>query len=138
MASIRIPKGWEIPERDATPEDVYLQRRRFMQGLGLLAIGATAACRQSDLMALGSDGEFANAATGEPMYNKGVPEDVLKLFPAKRNEKFKLDRNITPEKIRNVIQKQEAALRQKLGCDRVNFRVVVQDGKVKLKATPVS
>jgi len=46
--------------------------------------------------------------------------------------------NITPEKIRNVIQKQEAALRQKLGCDRVNFRVVVQDGKVKLKATPVS
>jgi sulfoxide reductase catalytic subunit YedY len=99
MANIRIPRGWEIPEREATPEDVYLQRRRFMKGLGLLAIGATAACRQSDLMALGADGQSGESTPEIPLYNKGVPEDVLKLFPATRNEKFKLDRNITPEKI---------------------------------------
>jgi len=30
---------------------------------------------------------------------------------------------------------QEAALRKKLGCDKVDFRVVVESGKVKLKAS---
>ena len=42
--------------------------------------------------------------------------------------------SVTREKLEQVIQKQEAAIRQKLGCDSVKFRVVVQDGKVKLKA----
>jgi hypothetical protein len=42
---------------------------------------------------------------------------------------------LTPEKLAAVVRKQESALREKLGCDRVDFRVVVQDGKVKLKAS---
>jgi len=39
---IKIPKGWEIPERLATPEHIYLNRRRFLTsalasgGIGLL------------------------------------------------------------------------------------------------------
>ena len=41
---------------------------------------------------------------------------------------------VTPEKLRAAIQKQEAAVKEKLGCDRVDFKVVVQGGKVKLKA----
>ena len=44
--------------------------------------------------------------------------------------------NLTREKLDAVVRKQEADLRKKLGCEQVNFRVVVQDGKVKLKATP--
>ncbi len=44
--------------------------------------------------------------------------------------------NLTREKLDAVVRKQEAELRNKLGCEQVNFRVVVQDGKVKLKATP--
>lgn len=35
MANIRIPKGWEIPERDATPKGVYLNRRSLLKSLGL-------------------------------------------------------------------------------------------------------
>lgn len=42
---------------------------------------------------------------------------------------------LTPERLERVIAKQTAAVREKLGCDQVDFRVVVQDGRVKLKAS---
>jgi len=42
---------------------------------------------------------------------------------------------LTPQKLDAVVRKQEAALRKKLGCDKVDFRVVVESGKVKLKAS---
>jgi hypothetical protein len=41
---------------------------------------------------------------------------------------------LTPEKLQAAVARQEAALKKKLGCDHVDFKVVVQDGKVKLKA----
>ena len=41
---------------------------------------------------------------------------------------------ISPAKLKAVLQKQEAAVKKKLGCEHVDFKVVVQDGKVKLKA----
>ncbi|MCP5117676.1 MAG: protein-methionine-sulfoxide reductase catalytic subunit MsrP [bacterium] len=37
---IRIPKGWEIPESEATPEDVYLNRRRLLKAAGLAGMGS--------------------------------------------------------------------------------------------------
>jgi len=42
---------------------------------------------------------------------------------------------LTREKLASVVAKQEKALKAKLGCDKVNFKVVVKDGKVKLKAS---
>ena len=44
---------------------------------------------------------------------------------------------LTPEKLQAVVDKQTGALRSKLGCKDVSFRVVVQDGKVRLKAGAV-
>ena len=44
---------------------------------------------------------------------------------------------LTPQKLQAVVDKQTKALRSKLGCKDISFRVVVQDGKVKLKAGPV-
>ena len=41
---------------------------------------------------------------------------------------------LTRAKLQSAINKQEAALKKKLGCERVDFRVVVQGGKVRLKA----
>ena len=41
---------------------------------------------------------------------------------------------LTAAKLQKAIAKQEAALKKKLGCERVNFKVVVQGGKVRLKA----
>ena len=43
-------------------------------------------------------------------------------------------KGLTAEKLQKAIAKQEAAIKQKYGCDRVDFKVVVTDGKVKLKA----
>ena len=43
-------------------------------------------------------------------------------------------KGLTPAKLQKAIQKQEAAIKKKLGCERVDFKVVVQDGKVRLKA----
>ncbi len=41
---------------------------------------------------------------------------------------------LTRAKLQSAIKKQEAALKKKLGCERVDFKVVVQGGKVRLKA----
>jgi hypothetical protein len=42
---------------------------------------------------------------------------------------------LTPDKLERVISRQREAVKQKLGCDEVDFRVVVQEGRVKLKAS---
>ena len=44
---------------------------------------------------------------------------------------------LTPKKLQAVIDKQTDALRKKLGCKDVTFRVDVKNGRVKLKAAPV-
>ena len=72
MAHIRIPKGWEIPERQATPEHVFLNRRKFLKVLGVAAVGTT-----------GILPERLRASAGP--------------YPAKRNPAYKLDRPITDE-----------------------------------------
>ena len=68
---IKIPRGWEIPEREATPESVYASRRELLKSWGF--IGAAGLAQQA----------FA-----------AVAED---LYPAKRNTKYTLDRPLTPE-----------------------------------------
>ncbi|MFK7897925.1 MAG: MXAN_5187 C-terminal domain-containing protein [Myxococcota bacterium] len=40
---------------------------------------------------------------------------------------------LTPAKLQAALRKQEAAAKKKLGCDQVDFKVVVTGGKVKLK-----
>jgi len=68
-------KGWEVPESLATPEAAFLDRRRFLAAMG--AAGAFAA--------------WTGAARAE-----GNPSDSL--YPAHRDDAYKLDREVTPEK----------------------------------------
>jgi hypothetical protein len=42
---------------------------------------------------------------------------------------------LTADRLAAAIARQEADLKNRLGCERVSFRVVVSDGKVKLKAS---
>ena len=37
MAGIILPPGWRLPERDATPESIYFDRRAFLKKMGLSA-----------------------------------------------------------------------------------------------------
>ncbi|MEE9171392.1 MAG: protein-methionine-sulfoxide reductase catalytic subunit MsrP [candidate division NC10 bacterium] len=83
MQFLRKP-DWALPEREATPESIYLDRRRFLMGaLGVVAggIGGTA---------------FAGAAEKT---SKQPVDRTLDLYPAKRNPEFTLDRPLTKESV---------------------------------------
>lgn len=69
---IRIPRGWEIPEREATPESVYFNRRSMLKAMGFAGTSALL-------------GDALQAAIGEGLY------------PARRNTKYALDRPVTEE-----------------------------------------
>ena len=73
-------RGWEMPERLATPEHLFFDRRAFLTAAGAAALSLSpqvaAAQRVTDL-----------------------PDPTTHLYPAKRNEKFTLDRPVTDEKV---------------------------------------
>lgn len=75
---IKSTPSWAIPEREAAPESVYLNRRRFLTGAAAIAgASALAGC------------DFGPA--GPPEADPSQP-----LYPAPRNPAFTLDRPITP------------------------------------------
>jgi sulfoxide reductase catalytic subunit YedY len=74
-------RGWEISDRHATPEHIFWNRREFLGA----AAGATA-------FALSPGLALAQRAGDQP-------DPTLDLYPAKRVEKFVLDRPITDEKV---------------------------------------
>ncbi|MBN9441491.1 protein-methionine-sulfoxide reductase catalytic subunit MsrP [Bosea sp. (in: a-proteobacteria)] len=70
---IKRRAGWELPEIQATPESVFLNRRQLMAaGAGLIAGAA-----------------LPGIAAAE------APDPTLDLYPAKRNETYKLDVPLT-------------------------------------------
>jgi sulfoxide reductase catalytic subunit YedY len=74
--------GWNLPERLATPEHLVFSRRSVLAAsAGAFAIAPVAAMAQrvSDLSKL--------------------PDPTADLYPAKRNDKYKLDRPITDEQV---------------------------------------
>lgn len=78
---IKSVPSWAMAERDATPEAVFLNRRRFLGGAAAAA-GATALA--------GCD--FGPAGPPEADPTRG-------MYPAPRNPAFTLDRPITPENL---------------------------------------
>jgi len=74
-------RGWELPEHLATPEHLFLDRRAFVTAAAGIAAGS-----------LVPDLALAQRVTD-------APDPTANLYPAKRNEKFALDRPVTDEKI---------------------------------------
>ena len=72
---IKIPRGWEIPEREATPEDSYSSRRTLLRTMGFAGV--------------------VGSLTGSLA---GAPENSSP-YPAKRNSKYTLDRPLTDERV---------------------------------------
>lgn len=81
MVAIHRHPTWAISEKLATPENVYLDRRRLLQGLGLG--GLTAAMLASSAMR-------SHAQDADP---------TADLYPAKKNDAYKIDGPVTPEEI---------------------------------------
>ncbi len=85
LFSVRIPKGRELPERMATPERAYFNRRKFLERMGMAA-GVAAATR-------------VGLASTLPSTLLAAEETPKSPYPAPRNAKFTLDRPITAEKV---------------------------------------
>ncbi len=81
---IKIPKGWEIPERLVTPQHIYLNRRRFL-------VGASAAAT----VALG--GSILPVALAKQ--TSPIDGPYRKPLIAPRNPEYKTDRPISSELI---------------------------------------
>ena len=64
-------------------------------------------------------------------------EDVFDNYLAAREACGQSTSGITRKKLDALMRKQAAQLTGKLGCQEVKFRVVVADGKAKLKVSPV-
>ncbi len=87
---IKIPKGWEIPERELTPESIFMNRREVLKSMGWLtafSIGLVTGCSS------GSE-EAVNPA---PESNLTPLEK--KLYPAPRSTRYKMDRRLTVEAV---------------------------------------
>ena len=74
--------GWMIPERQATPESVFMGRRKFMAGSAAMAAGGV----------LGGLAGIGCAAEGDD-------DKTLDLYPVDRNPKYTLDRPVTEEEV---------------------------------------
>jgi len=73
-------RGWELPEHEASPEHLFFNRRSLLRTAGAAA------------MAIAPMAAMAQRLTD-------LPDPTSDLYPAKRNEKFKLDRPVTDENI---------------------------------------
>lgn len=73
-------RSWEIPESQATPEEVFLNRRSVLAGLA----GA---------------GALVAGGVGLPRAAFAETDPSAHLYPAKRNEAYTVDRELTPEDV---------------------------------------
>jgi sulfoxide reductase catalytic subunit YedY len=67
-------RSWEIPESQATPEHIYMNRRALLGGAATLA-----------------------ASMMWPAGARADADPTSDLYPARRSEKYTLDRELTPE-----------------------------------------
>jgi sulfoxide reductase catalytic subunit YedY len=81
---IKRQRSFDLPERLATPEDLFINRRTILKAAGYGALSAGAG------LSTGLGLEPARAAETDP---------TADLYPARKNEAFTLDRPLTPEKI---------------------------------------
>jgi methionine sulfoxide reductase catalytic subunit len=76
---VRRRKGWELPERAATPEAAFLNRRALLRAMGV-----------GSMLAPGLAAVLADRAAAEDL--------AAKPYPFKRNPRYTLDRPLTPAK----------------------------------------
>lgn len=77
---IKRRRGWELPESEATPESIYLNRRQLLRGVAGSSILAATPLAATPLLAQETD-------------------PSAKLYPVKRNEAYTLDRPVTEERL---------------------------------------
>lgn len=97
-------KNWQIPEREATAEEVYFNRRKFLKTAGqLAAAGLWGACSHDKVFTADEAAPAANSSTPDPVNSAPTasPLDSAPTFyPAQLNPEFsQLDRPLTDESV---------------------------------------
>lgn len=81
----------------------------------------------------------ARPAAPAPAANGAKPDPIQRIYEqyvaAKKKSNEGTD-GLTRDRMASIISQQTQALKQKYKCKSVEFRVVVEDGKAKLKAIP--
>ncbi len=85
---IKIPRGWERPMSQATPESLFANRRSLVKALAAGPILAASPFLLSGC----DDAPNVAKATAEP-------DPTAHLYPVARNARYTLDRTISPEKL---------------------------------------
>jgi methionine sulfoxide reductase catalytic subunit len=107
-------KSWAIASSETTPEHLFFNRRAVLAGVAAVA-------------AFGMNKAGVLSAAAEEV------DGTASLYPAKRNEAFKLDRDVTPEKITsNYNNFYEFSTDKHLSADPLKLRpwTVTIDGMV--------
>ncbi len=94
MALIKIPTGWELPERLVAPEAIYVNRRQFLKTLGFTGLGIwgfIAGCAEKS-------SEVSAQESGVEGVRRSIPKP-LPPYPASRNPNYTVDRPITTEEV---------------------------------------
>ena len=84
--------------------------------------------------------ETAAPQPSAPPARNETTEGGSDLFEAYRKAKGSCGEDVSAlsrDKLDQQLERQRAAIRAKTGCEDVRFRVVVEDGKAKVKATPI-
>ena len=86
---IKRKRGWEIPESQVTPENIFLNRRRFLAGAGA-GLAAVAAPEPAAAFIFNRDGEAETEAE---------PHPTSDLYPVQRNLRYRVSRELTDETV---------------------------------------
>lgn len=118
---LTLKRQWDLTQRkieDGTYERHVFKARLHARG---------SATRSAD----------ATAAAPAPPQAPPTPDDLFTRYLDACRSVGQSTSGLTRERLDRVMADQRDALRGRLGCSDVRFRVVVEDGKAKLKASPV-
>ncbi len=92
---VKIKRGWELPESAATPEAIFRDRRRLLKAAAagpilLAGSGLLAACEEAEGLTSKMPEELLNATDDDPSAS---------LYPAMRNLRYRVDRDLTSERL---------------------------------------
>ncbi len=85
---IKIRKSWEMRESEATPESVFHDRRRLVKSIAATPILASAGAAI-----------LAGCDSGEAVATEIEKDPTSDMYPVMRNLAYRLDREITDEKL---------------------------------------
>lgn len=81
-------------------------------------------------------GQRHQPEAGERRESDEAMEELFRQFIQARQECNLPVANITPGMIAEAVEKQKPAIKEKYHCDAVEFKVVIEGGKPKIKARP--